>query len=219
MRFRTCSALLFLICGCATTEPQQDEPKQYNQVAIPWVAPLVAPKPVAPVLPAPGLAPPVTVMVDPHGHPQHEPRANPEPERSGSNRDPPAPVASAPRPECIPHIKPHLGGDPLHNQCADKVPQNGFPGFDALVNGKHFDALQIRAGVLWEVKTDNFDTYTAALRRIVIDNQGPLLRRERDLARACGFDFRIGVRSAAHKAALENAYQDLRGLVVVMDWC
>jgi hypothetical protein len=161
----------------------------------------------------------MTVMVDPGAQMQQEPEANPAPERSGSNRDPPAPVASPHRPECIPHIKPHLGGDPLHNQCADKVPQNGVPGFDALVNGKHFDALQIRAGVLWEIKTDNFDTYTAALQRIVVDNQGPELRRERDLARACGFEFRVGVRSATHKAELESAHPDLRGLIVVMDWC
>jgi hypothetical protein len=42
---------------------------------------------------------------------------------------------------------------------------------------------------------------------------------ERDLARACGFEFRIGVRSATHKAALERAYRDLEGLIVLMDWC
>jgi hypothetical protein len=214
---------VLLLSACATTEPQQHQskqhqPKQHNQVAIPW-APLVAPKPIAPVLPAPvGLTPPVTVMVEPGAQMQQEPEASPAPERSRSNRrDPPAPVASEPRPECIPHVKPHLGGDPLHNQCADKVPQNGFPGFDALVNGKHFDALQIRAGVLWEVKTDNFDTYTAALQEIVIEKQVPELQRERDLARACGYDFVVGVRSAAHRKALRDADRSLT--IVVMDWC
>lgn len=159
----------------------------------------------------------MTVMVDPGAQMQQEPEANPAPERSGSNRDPPAPVAPEPRPECVPHIKPHLGGDPLHNQCADKVPQNGVPGFDALVNGKHFDALQIRAGVLWEIKTDNFDTYTVALQEIVIEKQVLELQRERDLARACGYDFVVGVRSDAHRRALRDADPSLN--IVVMDWC
>ena len=87
----------------------------------------------------------------------------------------------------------HLGGDALHNRCADKVPHNGFTGFDAFINGKHFDAFQHRAGVLWEIKTDNFDMYTADLRTIVIGKQVAELRRERDLAMACGFEFRVGV--------------------------
>ncbi|WP_240486805.1 DUF6310 domain-containing protein [Hyalangium minutum] len=159
----------------------------------------------------------MTVMVDPGAQMQQEPDANPAPERSRSNRDPPAPVAPEPRPECIPHIKPHLGGDPLHNQCADNVPQNGVPGFDALVNGKHFDALQIRAGVLWEVKTDNFDTYAVALQEIVIEKQVLELQRERDLARACGYAFVVGVRSDAHRKALRDADPSLN--IVVMDWC
>jgi hypothetical protein len=73
--------------------------------------------------------------------------------------------------------------------------------------------------VLWEVKTDNFDTYPHDLRRIVIENQVLELQRERELARACGFDFRVGVRSAAHKAALERADPELEGIIVVMDWC
>jgi hypothetical protein len=112
---------------------------------------------------------------------------------------------------------PHLGGDPLHNRCADKVPQNGVSGFDVLVNGKRFDALQSAARVLWEVKTDNFDTYTPALRKIVIAKQMPELKREKELAEACGFEFRVGVRSAAHQAALKFVDPLLK--IVVMDWC
>jgi hypothetical protein len=88
-----------------------------------------------------------------------------------------------------------------------------------LVNGKHFDALQLATRTLWEIKTDNFDTYSPALQEIVITNQGPKLQLERDLARACGFDFRVGVRSAAHKTQLEIEFPDLRGLIEVMDWC
>lgn len=86
-----------------------------------------------------------------------------------------------------------------------------------LVNGKHFDALQPAARVLWEVKTDNFDTYTPALRKIVIDKQVLELKREKELAAACGFEFRVGVRSAAHQAALRFADPLLK--IVAMDWC
>ncbi len=114
---------------------------------------------------------------------------------------------------------PHRGGNDPHNECADRVPQNSFPGWDVLVNGKNFDALQGVTRTLWEVKTDHFDTYTDDLQDIVIRGQVPKLLIERDLARACGFDFRVGVRSATHKAELESAAPELKGLIVVMDWC
>ncbi|WP_370644252.1 DUF6310 domain-containing protein [Myxococcus sp. RHSTA-1-4] len=71
--------------------------------------------------------------------------------------------------------------------------------------------------MLWEVKTDNFDTYPPDLRDIVIKKQVKELQRERALAAACGFRFQVGVRSAAHKAALER--EDRRLDVAVMDWC
>ncbi|SEK95365.1 hypothetical protein SAMN05444354_103159 [Stigmatella aurantiaca] len=45
------------------------------------------------------------------------------------------------------------------------------------------------------------------------------LQRERELARACGFGFRVGVRDAGHKAALELAAPALEELIAVMDWC
>jgi hypothetical protein len=126
-------------------------------------------------------------------------------------------MTSERRPECVPEIKPHLGGDALHNACADKVPQNSFRGFDVLVNGKRFDAMQLGAGVLWEVKTDSFDSYTSALQKIVIGKQAAELRRENELAMACGLYFSVGVRSAAHKAALLTQEPTLH--IVVMDWC
>ncbi len=146
----------------------------------------------------------------------------PRPEPSGQDWLPPVPPRSEDRTrslDCTPQPVPHLGGDALHNRCADRVPQNDFPGSDVLVNGKRFDALQLRLRVLWEVKTDNFDTYRAALRRIVIENQVEELQRERALAQACGFDFRIGVRSAAHKAALALQDPNLTSIIIVMDWC
>ena len=55
---------------------------------------------------------------------------------------------------------PHLGGNAIHNTCADTFPPNRFPGMDVLVNHKNFDALQVGANVLWEIKTDRYDTYS-----------------------------------------------------------
>lgn len=149
-------------------------------------------------------------------------KRRPKPKGAPSGHDgsppvPPEPLTREPRPECTPRPVPHLGGDALHNQCADRVPHNGFPGADVLVSGKRFDALQLRARVLWEIKTDNFDTYSPFLRRQVVGNQLPELQRERELARSCGFDFRVGVLSPSHKAALEFADDTLE--IIVMDWC
>ncbi|WP_370644041.1 DUF6310 domain-containing protein [Myxococcus sp. RHSTA-1-4] len=154
--------------------------------------------------------------------PLKEPSAEqkPKPEPSGQDWFPPGPTEPLERErrlDCTPRPVPHLGGDALHNRCADRVPQNGFLGSDVLVNGKRFDALQLRARVLWEVKTDNFDTYPPELQEIVIRKQVRELQRERDLARACGFNFWVGVRSAAHRAALRDADPSLD--IVVMDWC
>jgi hypothetical protein len=205
MRFRKCSALLLLLASCATTTPSRKD-----QVAIP-VGPLVAPKPV--VIPAPvGLAPPAPLVVLPEdqvGQPRTEAQASPEATRTPSEAQPPmqqepdtdpkpAPEESAPdkgpppavtterRPECEPVPKPHRGGDALHDWCADTFPPNRFPGHDVLVNGKRFDALQVGARVLWEIKTDRFDTYTSFLQDQVIRKQVLEFQHERDLARACG---------------------------------
>jgi hypothetical protein len=164
-------------------------------------------------VPAPvGLSPPVPIGVVPEALP------DPRPRRSSKEDKEPAPALTSERPpDCVPQLVPHLGGDVLHNKCADRVPQNGASGFDVLVNGKRFDALQPAVRALWEVKTDNFDTYTVTLRKIVIDKQVPELQRERELASACGFDFLVGVRSSAHQAALLK--QDASLKIVVMDWC
>ncbi|WP_223641043.1 DUF6310 domain-containing protein [Corallococcus sp. EGB] len=155
-------------------------------------------------------------------HPMAE--HSPEPEGSAAGRDwfpPPGPPSSAdPReraPECRPRPVSHLGGDALHNQCADRVPSNAFAGSDVLINGKRFDAMQLRAGVLWEVKTDNFDAYPESLQEIVLRKQVAELLREREIALACGYDFSVGVRSTAHMAALRSLAPGLT--IVVMDWC
>ncbi|MFE8602543.1 DUF6310 domain-containing protein [Archangium violaceum] len=148
------------------------------------------------------------------------PKKRPKPEPKGPDFPPlePPEVTERDRHRCEPVPVPyHRGGNKLHDKCADRIPFNSFPGGDVFVNGKNFDALQLATRTLWEVKTDNFDTYPPELRRIVIEEQLPKLQYERALALACGFDFKVGVRSAAHKAALEFADETLE--IVVMNWC
>ncbi|MBZ4333448.1 DUF6310 domain-containing protein [Corallococcus sp. AS-1-12] len=151
---------------------------------------------------------------------QRKPMTEPDP--AGQDWFPPAPPNPRDRghhPECKPQRVNHRGGNDPHNKCADRVPNNSFPGWDVFVNGKNFDALQLTTRTLWEVKTDNFNTYSDFLRGRVLSAQVAEMRIERDLARACGFDFRIGVRSEAHKEALGEQAPDLSDLIVVMDWC
>nr|WP_128798527.1 DUF6310 domain-containing protein [Corallococcus coralloides] len=151
---------------------------------------------------------------------KRRPKLEPEPAgRDWQPPVPPVPVGRSRRDNCEPIPVNHRGGNDPHNKCADKIPSNSFPGWDVFVNGKHFDALQLTTRVLWEVKTDNFDTFSDFLQGQVIRDQVPEMRIERDLARACGFDFRVGVRSEEHKEALEEAAPDLKGSIVVMDWC
>ena len=131
-------------------------------------------------------------------------------------RGPPPAVTTQRRPECEPVPRPHRGGDALHDWCADTFPPNRFPGHDVLVNGKRFDALQVGVRVLWEIKTDRFDAYSPFLKDKVIRTQLLELQRERDIAQACGYDFVVGVSSAAHQAALSQ--EDLN-LHVVLTGC
>jgi hypothetical protein len=114
---------------------------------------------------------------------------------------------------------PPKGGHPLHNRCADNVPHNAFRGANALVNGKAFDALQPATRTLWEVKTTAIETYNSFVQEAELDKQVKETRRERALAADCGYDFRVGVRTEAHKELLEGEAPDLEGIVVVMDWC
>jgi hypothetical protein len=149
-----------------------------------------------------------------------ESSAHRKPEPSGQDWLPPVPPEPLERehsPECKPQRVPHLGGNDLHNACADRVPQNSFPGWDVLINGKHFDALQPTTGTLWEVKTNAIETYNPYVRRTELQKQVEEGRRERDLAAACGYDFVIGVRTEIHKRMLRDAAPELK--VVLMTWC
>jgi hypothetical protein len=85
------------------------------------------------------------------------------------------------------------------------VPPNVFPGCDALVNGKHFDALDPR-GALWEIKTDNWTNYTPFLKQQTVQNHLAEAEREARIASDCGYPFIFAV-------ADENLYQELRNRV------
>ena len=110
-----------------------------------------------------------------------------------------------------------MGGHAPHDECADKLPGNTFPGGDVLVNGKNFDALQLATRTLWEVKTDDFEKQPPRSQRFFVLMKLPEIQREKHLAEACGYRFAIGVRSAMHKAVLESLDDTLT--VVLMTWC
>ena len=141
--------------------------------------------------------------------PTREPRRNRQRTESPSQRGrasgdifPRPPTTNPRRPECEPIPVPHAGEDDPHNECADKFPPNRYPGMDVLVDGVRFDALQVGVRVLWEIKTHQFDTYNAFIRRREIEKELEQLRKERTAAAACGYDFVIGVSTQAHKDAL-----------------
>ncbi len=81
---------------------------------------------------------------------------------------------------------------------------------DVLVDGKRFDALQVDVRVLWEIKTHQFDTYSDFLQGQVIRDQVAELLESRDIAAACGYDFVVGVSTAAHKEALRALEPSLK---------
>jgi hypothetical protein len=151
---------------------------------------------------------------------EQEPVASREPTPKGLGRDWLPPVSSdepSERPECKPIPVSHRGGNDPHDACADRIPQNSFPGWDVLVNGKQFDALVLGTRTLWDIKTDDFTKHSRRSQQFFIEVKLPELQREKRLAEECGYDFIVGVRSEAHKTALIRADRSLK--VVVMDWC
>ncbi len=148
------------------------------------------------------------------------PKDRPTPEPRGPDLPPPGTtnlLDSQRRPECRPSPTRHRGGNGTHDRCADLMPGNNFPGSDVLVNGKNFDAMQLATGTLWDVKTDNFDTQSPRSQNFFVRMKLPELQREDRLARQCGYNFVVGVKSAAHKAVLSRLDPNLK--VIVMDWC
>ncbi|WP_233262301.1 DUF6310 domain-containing protein [Vitiosangium sp. GDMCC 1.1324] len=149
-----------------------------------------------------------------------QPRAAKIPAREPSPQKPPATALTQEEddPRCTPIPLPrHLGGHDPHNECADKMPGNTFPGGDVYVNGKSFDALQLATRTLWEVKTDDFEKQPPRSQQFFVKMKLPEIQREKRLAEECGYNFVIGVKSAAHKAVLESLDDTLT--VVIMNWC
>jgi hypothetical protein len=137
--------------------------------------------------------------------PAKEPLANRAPKPKGSSTGdifPPPPETTPRRPSCEPIPVRHAGEDVPHNECADKFPPNRYPGMDVFVGGERFDALQVGVRVLWEIKTHRFDTYNAFIRKQEIEKEYEQIKKERDAAAACGYDFVVGVSTQAHKDAL-----------------
>ncbi|WP_375742702.1 DUF6310 domain-containing protein [Corallococcus interemptor] len=135
-----------------------------------------------------------------------------EPDPVGKDWQPPMPPEPLDRTRhsrCEPIPVKHRGGDDAHNRCADRIPPNRYPDHDVLVNGKHFDALQVGVRVLWEIKTDQFDTYSDFLQAQVVRDQVAELLEERDIAAACGYAFVVGVSSDGHQAALRELADEL----------
>ncbi|NOK13751.1 hypothetical protein HNS30_32360 [Corallococcus exercitus] len=144
----------------------------------------------------------------------------PSPQSSGQDLLPPSPrdpFERDRRPECRPVLGPPRGGNEPHNECANKIPSNSTPGFNVLIIGKHYDALVLSRRTLWEVKTDDFEKHSPRSRSFFVNMKLPELQREAKLARECGYDFVIGVRSKAHLTALKVADPSLH--VVIMDSC
>ncbi|WP_306440893.1 DUF6310 domain-containing protein [Corallococcus aberystwythensis] len=139
-----------------------------------------------------------------------------EPKPAGQDWQPPMPPGPQDRTRparCEPIPVKHRGGDDAHNKCADTFPPNRYPGKDVLVDGKHFDALQIKLPVLWEIKTDRFDTYSDFLQEQVVADQVEEMREERDIAASCGYGFVVGVSTEKHKKALESQARELKVVV------
>lgn len=141
-------------------------------------------------------------------------KREPRPEPSGQDLFPPLPPKYRRRPaRCEPIPVPHRGGDKDHNTCADLIPPNRYPGMDVLVDGKHFDALQVGVPVLWEIKTDQFDTYSDFLKDQVVEDELEEMTEEARIASGCGYGFKIGVSTEAHKNALLRVDNSLHVVV------
>ncbi|HEX8436533.1 DUF6310 domain-containing protein, partial [Archangium sp.] len=114
------------------------------------------------------------------------PQQRPKPEPKGPDFPPLGPTETSERERrrrCEPIAVPHRGGNNDHNKCADRIPYNSFSGWDVLVNGKQFDAMQLATRTLWEVKTDDFDIHSPRSQAFFAKVKLPDIRREAGLAK------------------------------------
>ena len=145
---------------------------------------------------------------------QRKPTSKPEPAGQGGQPPVPAgPVGWTGRAGCEPVPVPHAGEDVPHNECADRFPPNRYPGMDVLVGGVRFDALQVGVRRLWEIKTHRFDLYNDFVRERELQREVEQLRKERNAAMACGYEFVVGVSTEAHRDALLQENQSLNVVV------
>jgi hypothetical protein len=144
------------------------------------------------------------------------PEKRPKPEPKGPDVPPVGPTDISERERrrrCEPIPEPHAGEDDAHNRCADQFPPNRYPGMDVLVGGVSFDALQVGVRVLWEIKTHRFDTYPDFIQKQEIEKELTQLRKQRAAARACGYEYVVGVSTQAHKDALLAIERSLKIVV------
>ncbi len=137
--------------------------------------------------------------------PELKKKRRPKPKPEGEDLPPgpaPEPTDRERERKCEAIPVPHKGGNKAHNMCADWYPPNRWPGKDAQVDGKNFDALQVGVRVLWEIKVEYFDGYSDFLKKITVAKEIEEFTEYRDIAVACGYAFKVGVISEAHKAAL-----------------
>ncbi|AEI62835.1 DUF6310 domain-containing protein [Corallococcus macrosporus] len=148
------------------------------------------------------------------GEAERKPELEPAP--AGQDWQPPVPPGvedSTRRARCEPVPVRHSGGDAAHDACADRFPPNRYPGMDVLVGGVRFDALQVGARVLWEIKTHQFDSYNAYVQKQEVERELKQLDKERNAAAACGYGFVVGVSTEPHKDALLGLDQTLNVVV------
>jgi len=104
---------------------------------------------------------------------------------------------------CNPVPVPHKGNNAIHDQCADTRVPNMYVGSDVCVTApiagsKNFDAYG--GGILWEVKTYNFNNTTDPTFLVTLDK--PEWIKESAIARECGMQFWYTVGDPRHVAAL-----------------
>jgi len=129
-------------------------------------------------------------------------RRNPAPSsRNGS----PVPISPGTgnrgdRDRCRPRPVPHAGGDALHDLCADNEPPNRFTGYDVIIAGVRFDAMD-PSGALWEIKTGSFSSWPDFVQDEELRKIRVQFERERNAARDCK---RIYVFAAADNTLLDE---------------
>ncbi|MFY0529638.1 DUF6310 domain-containing protein [Archangium gephyra] len=192
-----------VVVGFAISEALEAYEKRGRpQVRPPPTPPVPETRPAPETRPVPEARPVTETKPAP---PELKKKRRPKTKPEGEGRPPgpaPEPTGRERERKCEPIPVPHKGGNKAHNTCADWYPPNRWPGMDAEVGGKNFDALQVGVRVLWEIKVEYFDGYTDFLKNITVKREIKELREFREIAEACGYAFRVGVISEAHRAAL-----------------